>query len=788
MKRVRRALWMAVVIVVAFGVAAPYLRTNRLRPRIEAALQMALNRPVHVGSVRLNLFTGPGFTVKDVIIEDDPAAGIEPFAHVESIEARVSFLSLFAGQLAFSSVRLSNPSVNLVKTQSGPWNIQPLLDRALSARSGRHRPVPDLEIRSGRLNFKFSDTKSIFFIEDADVDIYPNANGELVVRFSGAPARTDRSAHDFGLLSARGLLRSNGNGGEQLSMGIHLERTAISEIVKLFNGRDIGVHGTVLANASLAGPLSALEVSGDLNIKDIHRWDLMPATGEGWTLRYRGSLDLVGHRLNLETAAMEGQQAAPVMFKLRLADYLAAAPKWAVGFLFRDVPAASLLETARHMGAPLPADVRVEGAINGGIGYSPETGLEGQLAVAKASLTFPASEAINFESAHVLLSKNAIALAPAAVRLANGQSAQIQGEYALDASYATLRIDTRQLTIAEVQSSARELLQPVPIPLLDHLRRGTWKGWIAFARFGDRPGIWTGEYDLQNALMDLDGLASPLRFASASVDMKAGQLRMNHIHGRAGTVTFDGDYRYDPDATPPNRLHVRIAKLQLSDFEHLMRPTLLRNEGFLARTFRFKTDTAPPWLAERQLDASVDIGQLAFQDVDLGKLQAHVAWDGPSIEISDMQATAATMHAAGTMTVSLAKSVPSYRLSGSIENLEYRNGTLDLGGELTTSGAGQDLLLNLHSLGTFQGQEISLGPDTQMAAMSGTFRIMPGLGAPRLLLSNLEVTQGEETLSGQGAVQADGRVILDLVNSGRKPVRLTGSLLPLHTDPVPAVR
>lgn len=787
MKRLRRRLWIGLLVVLVFGLAAPYLRTTRLRPRIEAALEAALNRPVHVGSVGLNLFTGPGFTVKDVIIDDDSAAGIEPFAHVESMQARVSFISLFAGRLAFSSLRLSNPSVNLVKTQSGPWNFQPLLDRALNAGSGRRRPVPDIQIRSGRLNFKFGDTKSVFYISDADLDVYPNENGEVVVRFSGAPARTDRSAQDFGLLTARGLLRSNANAEEQLSMGVHLERTAISEIVKLFKARDLGVHGYALANASIAGPLSALDVTGDLNIKDIHRWDLMPASGEGWTLHYHGSLDLLGHRLSLETASPQGQPE-PVTFKLRLADYLAASPKWAVNFLFRDLPAASLLETARHMGAPLPPQVRVEGAINGGIGYSLDTGLEGQLALGNASLTFPESGAVNFESARVLVSKSKIALAPAAVQFDNGQSAEIEGEYALDDSYATLRVDTRQLTIAEVQSGARQLLKPVPIPLLDQLRRGTWKGWIAFARIGDRPGIWTGEYDLQNALLDIPGLASPVRFTSASVQMKAGQLRMTRIRARTGSVELEGDYRYDPDAIPPHRLRMRIPKLQLADLERLVKPTLARNEGFLARTFRLKADAVPQWLQEREVDAAIDIRNLVYDETPLGKLQAHLVWDGSAVEISDMQCTLDDMHATGNMTVNLAKSVPSYRLTGSIENLDYRNGRLDLDGEVATSGFGQDLLLNVHSQGTFQGQDISLAGDNSVAGISGAFRVTPGLGAPRLLLSNVEVIQGEETLSGQGSVQSDGRVILDLVNSGRKQIHLTGSLLPMHPDPAPPVR
>ena len=74
MKTLRRSLLVALLLVVLVGLAAPRVSANRFRPRIQAALQAALNRPVQVGSVHLNLFTGPGFTVDDVLIDDDPEA------------------------------------------------------------------------------------------------------------------------------------------------------------------------------------------------------------------------------------------------------------------------------------------------------------------------------------------------------------------------------------------------------------------------------------------------------------------------------------------------------------------------------------------------------------------------------------------------------------------------------------------------------------------------------------------------------------------------------------------
>jgi len=778
MKKVRRALWIGLAAVVAIGLLAPYLDADRMRPRIQAALEAAFNRPVEIGPVHLNVFSGPGFTVKDVLIGDDPTAGIEPFAHVEFMQARVRWLSLLRGKLAFSSLRMDSPTVNLVKQQVGPWNIQQLLDHTSGISSG----VPDIQIRDGRLNFKFGDTKSVFYISAADIDVYPNESGDVVIRFSGAPARTDRGSQNFGELSARGILHFSANSEAQLNIGLRLERTAISEMARLFNGSDMGVHGFAVANARLAGPLSKLAITGDLNITDIHRWDLMPPKGEGWTLNYRGLLNLPGHQLDVETIAGQGQDQ-PIAVKLRLADYLAS-PKWASSFAFHDLPAASLVETARHMGAPFLPGVQVDGRVNGVIGYSNSGGLQGELALANASLKSTHEASAEFDTARVLFSKDSIAFGPAEVTTENGQTAQIEGLYALDNSRAALRISTRQLTIAEVESSAEHVVPAPPIPLLESLRGGSWRGSIAFERTEDHPGVWSGQYELQNAVMEIPGLAAPVRFASASVEIKDGTIQISRIHARAGAVTLEGDYHYDPAAARPHRLRLNIPELQLSELERLMMPTLRRNESFLARTFRLSKETLPKWLVDREVDGDIHVSRLMNGESPVGEIRARLMWDGTSIMLSDLDCRQDDMHAQGNLSLNLEKPAPAYRWTGAIENLEYRNGRLDLEGEIETSGIAQNLLLNIRSHGTFEGQGIELSPDTEVSAITGGYKLAPVSGIPRLVLSNIQMEQGADTFSGQGASQPDGHIVLELT-SGRKQLRLTGMLLPIHPDAVP---
>src|SRR5579862_1952105 len=165
--KLKRLIWV-IAALAALAAIVPYLPTDVLRPGIERALERGLGRKVDVGGISLTLFPGPlprpGFTLDRVTIHEDPRAGIEPLAYVESVGASVRVLSLFQGKLEFSSLNLTDATINLVKTDAGPWNFQFLLDNG-AADSKR---IPAIRMRSGinstsRVNFKFGDTKSVFY-------------------------------------------------------------------------------------------------------------------------------------------------------------------------------------------------------------------------------------------------------------------------------------------------------------------------------------------------------------------------------------------------------------------------------------------------------------------------------------------------------------------------------------------------------------------------------------------------------------------------------------------------
>jgi len=99
-----KRIWIAAAVSVAVVAAASvYVPLNFLRPGVERVLGRGLRRRVEIGNVYLKAFPAPGFSLEGVTIHEDPRAGIEPFAYVQTLEARVAPLGLLRGRLSFSN-------------------------------------------------------------------------------------------------------------------------------------------------------------------------------------------------------------------------------------------------------------------------------------------------------------------------------------------------------------------------------------------------------------------------------------------------------------------------------------------------------------------------------------------------------------------------------------------------------------------------------------------------------------------------------------------------------------
>ncbi|MGD1092769.1 MAG: hypothetical protein ABSB35_12365 [Bryobacteraceae bacterium] len=655
--------------------------------------------------------------------------------------------------------------MNLVKTSAGPWNFQFLLENT----AAHSRRMPAIKMRSGRVNFKFGDTKSVVYFDDADFDVSPWDDGSLDLRFSGAPSRTDRSAQNFGHFFVRGDWRN-----QRLDMRVELERSAVDEVARLFGQSGFGLHGIVAFDARLYGPPSALDVTGQLQVDDIHLPDLLPKRGGGWGVSYKGTLDLHGE--TLDVASTSDAPNPPLALRFRAWDFLSA-PHWDAAADLNQIPLAALIAVVRHIGAALPEKLAGEGSVSGSVHYGDPSGPAGRIELENASLTLPDAQPLSAASAVVSIENQTITLDPSTIHVGENESARVEGSYALSAPAGLeVKISTRGLSVADLRSFGL-----AAIPVLDQTPVGTWRGTARYrwgsTSNGETRGEWSGEYELQNARIAVDGLADPVRIQSAAVSLNGARVAVSRLRAKAGQVSFTGEYRWEPGAVRSNKFNIVIPEADSAELERLWTPALGRDRGFLARTLRLGSVTVPDWLKARRADGTVSIDSLTAGDSKVRVDTARVIWDGASVRLAGVKAEVDQDALSGELSIDLTGRFPRYHFEGKLQDVVYAGGKLDFEGTLDADGLGAQLLTGAHAEGKLNGRSIAFTPDADFRTVAGFFEMLGGPGGPRWKFTGLEVSQGTDSYSGTGATQADGRIALDLANHGRQ-VRYTSPSSP----------
>lgn len=785
----RRKWWIAALVLIAIAAALPFFPVELLRAPIQRALERSLGRKVEIGAVHFTIFPSwtpsPGFTLDEVVIHEDARAGIEPFAYVDSLGASVRLLSLFKHKLEFSSLNLGGQTVNinLVKTASGPWNFQYLLGGPV----GSVGVIPALRMRGGRVNFKFGDTKSVFFFDDADLDVVPGSGGSVELRFGGVPARTDHAAQDFGRFFVRG---TSSAGNRTLNFNVELERSSLEETLRLFDPAGFGIQGSVALQAQLSGDPSQLYVYGQMQVGDVHRWDLLPASFSTLKMPFTGILDLRTEKLALSTAADAPNPPVTVHLNAR---GLLSAPDWDAAADLQSVPLAPLLQIARRMGATLPDDLTVDGSVSGSVAYSRESEFRGHIGIVKASITLPQAPLVSADSATVDIgTENGVStmrLQPATLHVGETRTVEVEGSAALGVGLSgtpglDLKITTRSLALADMRSFGLGA-----VPLLEHATQGTWRGWARYHTIdggsessASRPGEWTGESELIDARIPLDGLADPIQIKSAALSLNGKRASITRLRAKAGAVNFTGDYRWEQGAARPHRFRLVIPDADAAEIQRLLEPALIRQRGFLARTLGFRPAALPEWLSGRHAEGTIAIDTLTAGDTKLRGLWARLIWDAGAIHLLGLNARADPAPASvdGDLTIDLSAAAPQYHFEGEAKDVAWRNGRIDLEGILDAQGSGLQLLETARAEGHLRGRSIAFAPDADFRAVAGDFQVGPG--ASHWKLSNLEAAVGPENFTGSGVSQADGRIVLDLANRAHQ-VHYAGALVAAGSGP-----
>ncbi len=762
-----------VLLLLAAGVAAPYIAVDQYGQRLQDSLSRSLGRKVEIGKVHFSLFSGPGFSVDRVTIHEDPSIGMEPIVYINdvgSLTVRPSFWSLLGGRFVIASITLDTASINLTKSgpasEWGRWNFSSLVSPAVMSR------VPAIHVRNGRINFKFGDEKSVFYLQETDLDISPPGSIGRAWRVdcSAELSRTDRTAQALGTFRLKGRWFVD---PARVDLDLQLERTGLGELTALLRGQTGTIHGTLTSRLHLGGPINNIGIAGRLHIEDVHRWDLLPPNkAQDWPLEIGGRLDLMGQQLELQSTSA-GNTALPLTVHFRASDYLTR-PRWAVAVNWNRFPVGPLLELARHMGAQIPARLQLAGTIDGAVGYSGQGSFQGELAFHDTALTIPDSPPVRFEQAHIVVGHGRASLSPALVRSADQDEAQIDASYDMDADALDLNISTDSMKVA----SLRAQVALAAIPWLEQVQSGQWHGQLRYHHDAGKAG-WTGALEVQDATVAVAGFADPLELTSARAQINGARVDLDRVKARTGKLAFTGQYSYDPAARRPHRLRIRAAEVSAADLEEELLPALQRSSGLIARALG--RAGLPEWMEKLRVDGNLQIDDFLLAGMHFSGARAHLLWDAARVDLDGLQAKLGSAAISGRLTASLRTARPSYHAALKVSGIAWESGKLDAEGTLDSSGTGVQLLSNLSSQGFFVGSALDFGAPGPWRAVSGNYNLTWSPAAPRLHLTSLSLRNAEETYTGSGATQEDGRMIILLTN-GTREVRVTGTLDKLKVE------
>ena len=561
----------------------------RLRNRISSSIGSALGRKVALDNVRIHLLPRPGFDLEGLVIYDDPAFSAEPMIRAQEVSAAIRFSSLLRGRLEIATLSATEPSINLVRSNEGRWNLASLIERNAqipAAPTGKpaseRRPAfPYLEASGARINFKLGQTKKSYALTDADVALWQDSENSWGARIKAEPVRTDFNLTDTGLVQINATWqRANSLRLTPLQITAQWQKGQLGQITKLLSGKDRGWRGGVSFAAKVSGTPEALRIESETMIEGFRRYDIVGSENVRLATVCSGQYNTVTSTLSdllCESPVSGG--TVRLRGALSLA-HGAQLPTYDLTFQADKVPLTSLVRLLRQAKKQIPGDLTASGLLN---------------AEFRAARTFPA------DARHGLLTqwtgsgsatnvrllsnagKDAVAFGtiPLVLAAADSLGAKIHRTGTLEKEQETaephLRIGLATLTMntsapvnaggwisaagyrfflrGEVELKDLFRLEdtlglPVARPAaegaakLDVSVSGPWQGFAAPAALGTA--------QLRNVRAEMHGLNTPIEIASATMSLAPDAVSVDRLSTRTGSTHWTGAVRAQRHCAVPS--------------------------------------------------------------------------------------------------------------------------------------------------------------------------------------------------------------------------------------------
>ena len=687
----RRIAAAAALVLLALFVLRP--GASRLKSRIISALSAGMGRPVDLGSAHIRLLPRPGFDLDNLVVYDDPAFGAEPMLRASEVTADLRLISLLRGRLEIARLDLTEPSLNLVRNESGRWNLEALLERTAhtstaptaKAKSEPRPGFPYIEGSSARINFKNGEEKKPYALTNADFSLWQESENSWGVRLKAQPVRTDLNLNDTGLLQVTGTWQRAATLHETpLQFSIEWSRAQLGQVSKLFTGNDKGWRGGILLDATLTGSPEKLQITSTASVDDFRRYDITA----GRALRLAANCD--GEYSSLTHEFHEVECSAPIgKGFVRLAGDigLPGSHRLAVDVTAERVPAVAVVALAQRAKKNLPDDLAAEGALSGKFFLRQDTSanvksrLEGRGEMAGFRLSSAVNNAeIGPETIPFVLTSGGrksppfgklragflakearngapighspvrqvpvgphIELGPIPVEVARTGAPTLRGwvnregyEFALVGE-----IDAaRALRLARMVGLPASGANPEGSAQVDLQIAGTWMGHGNQAGSGFAGPQITGTAKLRNVKVAVHGAGGPVDIVSAEMQLLPGQVRVGKLIAKAAGTEWNGSLMMPRGCGHPEGCPVyfvldtaEVSFAQLSQWAH---PGPKKRAWY--QVLEGNTQAGPSVLARLQGEGSIKANRLQIGSVDAAHVSVQVILDRGTLNVRELNA------------------------------------------------------------------------------------------------------------------------------------------------------
>jgi hypothetical protein len=362
------ALVVAIVIVSQVGVSL-LVRTHRVHAYLVRHLERAFGRPVEVAHFSVLILPSPSLDAEEITVGEDPEFGNEYFLRAEHLSAGLRWTGFLRGRFEFGTLSLSRPSLNLVRSNEGRWNLErwlppakinvpgglPAVYNVARALGTPANHLTRINGDDGRVNFKIVDEKLPFALTNVSGVVEQLTPGRWQLQLVAAPWRSGAALQTAGTVSVRGDVAGTSARLRPAEFHLHWSDGSLADLLRLFRGRDYGIRGEFALDATAksgTGPVASQSAPyGDWSFEmqaratEIHRWDLTERSDNPrMNVSLEGLLNVatgkaIAQRILVETAKSNLRGTASAM--------ISANPSWEIYLDSAGVQAADLLNWYR---------------------------------------------------------------------------------------------------------------------------------------------------------------------------------------------------------------------------------------------------------------------------------------------------------------------------------------------------------------------------------------------------------------------------------------------------------